>query len=245
MPPVSLILCYDVRKNMPSCPEEEKNMMIRSRTACILWRAALLFFGLFGLLDEAGILTGSYHSNFPHMFTNISNMFAWAYFACALASTAAGRGDGKVFAPFFKYTAMISLLVTMLIGHFMLFDALIQDGKLVLHLVVLHYIVPLMALLDWLLFDEKGKMPLWGPCSWISLALAYLAFSMIGAGLLGLDLGGGTTADITSYPYTFLDPAIAGPAGVAAFCSAMVAAFLLLGYLILGIDRFLSGKKRS
>lgn len=214
-------------------------MRIRSKALCILWRSILLIAGLWGLLDGSGILSSAYTDNFPHMFTNISNMFAWAFFACALVHTAVRRDDPHTFAPFFKYTAMISLLVTMLIGHFMLSDALFQDGKLVLHLVVLHYIVPLMALFDWVLFDEKGRMPLWGPCSWISLALAYLAFSMIGAGLLGLDLGGGTTADITRYPYTFLDPAIAGPGGVALFCGAMVSAFLLLGYIILFIDRLL------
>ena len=157
-------------------------MRIRSKALCILWRSILLIAGLWGLLDGSGILSGAYTDNFPHMFTNISNMFAWAFFACALVHTAVRRDDPHTFAPFFKYTAMISLLVTMLIGHFMLSDALFQDGKLVLHLVVLHYIVPLMALFDWVLFDEKGRMPLWGPCSWISLALAYLAFSMIGAG---------------------------------------------------------------
>ena len=151
-------------------------MRIRSKALCILWRSILLIAGLWGLLDGSGILSGAYTDNFPHMFTNISNMFAWAFFACALVHTAVRRDDPHTFAPFFKYTAMISLLVTMLIGHFMLSDALFQDGKLVLHLVVLHYIVPLMALFDWVLFDEKGRMPLWGP----------LLLDIPGSGLSGL-----------------------------------------------------------
>ena len=58
-----------------------------------------------------------------------------------------------IFAPQAKYTAMISLLVTALIAHFLLFDAMFQDGQLVWHLVAMHYVVPAMSVLDWLLFD--------------------------------------------------------------------------------------------
>ena len=91
------------------------------------------------------------------------------------AQLAASKDDeAKVFAPQAKYTAMISLLITALIAHFMLFDAMFKDGQLVWHLVAMHYVVPIMALLDWLLFDEKGKMIVWGPFAWLSLAAAYL-----------------------------------------------------------------------
>ena len=134
---------------------------------------------------------------------------------------------------------MISLLITALIAHFMLFDAMFKDGQLVWHLVILHYVVPAMALLDWLLFDEKGKMPVWGPFAWLSLAAVYLVVVMIGAGPLGLDLGGGTTAGISRYPYTFLDPGISGVGGVALFIVAMIAAFVVLGYLIFAVDKIL------
>jgi len=48
------------------------------------------------------------------------------------------------------------------------------------------------------------------PHSPSGFAAAYLIVVMIGAGPLGLDLGGGTTAGVTRYPYTFLDPAISG-----------------------------------
>ena len=59
-------------------------MRIRSKALCILWRSILLIAGLWGLLDGSGILSGAYTDNFPHMFTNISNMFAWVYFLLAL-----------------------------------------------------------------------------------------------------------------------------------------------------------------
>lgn len=215
-------------------------MYIRNKTASTLWKFALVAFATYGLLDGAGILAGTYHTGFPHMFTNVSNIFAWGYFLLAAIRLVASKSaETKVFAPQAKYTAMISLLITALIAHFMLFDAMFKDGQLVFHLVVLHYIVPAMALLDWLLFDEKGRMVAWGPFAWLSLAAVYLVVVMIGAGPLGLDLGGGTTAGVTRYPYTFLDPAISGVGGVALFIVAMVVAFIVLGYLIFAIDKAL------
>ena len=219
-------------------------MRIRSKTASIIWKVALLIVATYGLLDGAGLLTGTYDTNFPHMFTNVSNLFAWVYFLLAIVWLVSNRNNENAvtFAPVAKYTATISLLVTMLIAHFMLFDAMFKDGQLVWHLVALHYIVPIMTLLDWALFDEKGCMPVWGPFAWLSLVVVYLAVVMVGAGPMGLFLGGGTTADVSRYPYTFLDPGISGVGGVAAFCGGMLVAFIALGFMLFGIDRLL-GKK--
>ena len=215
-------------------------MRIKNKTASIVWKIVILAVGTYGLLDGSGILAGTYHTGFPHMFTNVSNIFAWAYFLVAAIRLVTSKDDKpKVFAPQVKYTAMISLLVTALIAHFLLFDAMFQNGQLVWHLVAMHYVVPAMAVLDWLLFDEKGKMVAWGPFAWLSLAAAYLVVVMVGAGPLGMDLGGGTTAGQTRYPYTFLDPAISGVEGVAFFIVAMLVAFIALGYLIFAIDRIL------
>ena len=216
-------------------------MYIQSKIASAVWKFALVAIATYGLLDGSGILAGKYLTGFPHMFTNVSNIFAWAYFLVAAIRLVTSKDDKpKVFAPQVKYTAMISLLVTALIAHFLLFDAMFQNGQLVLHLVVLHYVVPIMALLDWLLFDEKGRMPLWGPLAWMSLVLAYLAVVMVRVGLLGHDMGGGTTADVTRYPYTFLDPALSGAGGVALFCLSMLVAFVALGFVMVGIDRLLA-----
>ncbi len=217
-------------------------MRIRNKMASVVWKVVLLAFGTYGLLDGAGILAGAYTPAFPHMFTNVSNLFAWAYFLIATIWLVRNREDEEAvtFAPQVKYTATISLLVTMLIAHFLLFDAMFKDGQLVWHLVFLHYVVPIMTLLDWALFDEKGKMPVWGPLAWMSLVVVYLAVVMIGAGPLGLNLGGGTTADVTRYPYTFLDPALSGVGGVVAFCGVMLVAFVALGYVLFGLDRLLA-----
>ena len=222
-------------------------MRIRNKTASVIWKLALLAFCTYGLLDGSGLLAGAYKAGFPHMFTNISNLFAWVYFACAAVWLIVHRDDGAAvtFAPVLKYTATISLLATMLIAHFLMFDTLVKDGVLQVHLIILHYIVPIMTLLDWALFDEKGKMPMWGPFAWMSLLLAYLAVVMVAVGVFGADMGGGTTADVSRYPYTFLDPGISGVGGVVLFCAAMLVAFVAAGYILVGLDRLLAQKRKS
>ena len=217
-------------------------MRVRSKVVSVVWKVVLLVCCTYGLLDGSGILAGAYSPGFPHMFTNISNLCAWVYFTLAVAYLVMHRDDEEcaTFAPVFKYTVTISLLVTMLIAHIMLFDTLFRDGQIVLHLLLLHYVVPTMAVLDWALFDEKGRMPLWGPFAWMSLVVAYLVIVLIGAGPCGLYLGGGTTADVTRYPYTFLDPEISGVDGVVTFCAVAIVAFIVLGYVLLGLDRLLS-----
>lgn len=222
-------------------------MYIGNKNASLVWKVVFLLLVTWALLDGAGILEGHYRENFPHMFTNISNIAAWVYFLCAAIRLMLQRerACAAPFAPVFKYTATISLLVTMIIAHFMVFDAMFQNGKLVWHLVVMHYVAPCMALLDWLLFDEKGKMPAWGPFAWVSLAVAYLSFTMIAVGVFGVYMGGGTTADITPYPYDFLDPSIVGTGAVIGFCAGMIAAFIALGYVLFGIDRLMGRMKRA
>lgn len=70
-------------------------MRIKGKALSIAWKVVLLAFGAWGLLDGAGILAGQYQSGFPHMFTNVSNLFAWGYFACAVAWLARHRDEGE------------------------------------------------------------------------------------------------------------------------------------------------------
>ena len=82
-------------------------MHIRNKTASALWRFVLVAFATYGLLDGAGILAGKYLTGFPHMFTNVSNIFARGYFLVAAVRLVTSKDDkARVFAPQAKYTAL-------------------------------------------------------------------------------------------------------------------------------------------
>jgi hypothetical protein len=53
--------------------------------------------------------------------------------------------------------ATMELIVTMLIAYFLLGNFTMQ-GTADISLTLLHKVIPLMAFLDWLLFDPKGQM---------------------------------------------------------------------------------------
>jgi hypothetical protein len=94
--------------------------------------------------------------------------------------------------------------------------------------VVLHYIMPLAVVIDWLLLPPKAPLRLsqLGYC--LIYPLAYLAFSLIRGAMIGF------------YPYAFMNPSLVGPAyggqsgyaGVATFCLLILLAFLLLGGML-------------
>ena len=216
-------------------------MSIRNKWLSVLWKIATVAVGTFGLLGGSGVLAGAYSPCFPHMFTNLSNMAVCLYFLAAAVAVCAGRDVARPMLPQVKYTLTMSILVTMLIAHFMLFDTLMDSsGRVIPHMLCLHYIVPIMTLGDWLLFDEKGRMRAWGPLVWPSFLLGYAVFTLVFVGVFGGYMGGGTTADITRYPYTFLDPALSGWTGVAAFIGVVTIAVVVLGYVIFGLDRLLA-----
>ena len=51
-------------------------MYIRNKAASAIWKLVLVAVATYGLLDGSGILAGHYLEGFPHMFTNVSNIFA-------------------------------------------------------------------------------------------------------------------------------------------------------------------------
>lgn len=134
--------------------------------------------------------------------------------------------------PWLKGATTLIILVTFLIYHFILarnkFDwQIYKIGNL-----LVHYIVPLMVSVDWLLFDAKGKRPWWHPLSWLAFPVAYFIFTVIRA-----QVGGWFPGKIfTRYPYPFINVDRLGGDVVWNILGTAVAV-IVLGYMLLGIER--------
>ena len=109
--------------------------------------------------------------------------------------------------------------------------------------ILMHYIVPLMVILDYLLFFPKGLYKALHPLCWLILPYLYIAFTMICAkfGSKIFSAFGGSSR----YPYPFLDADLYGKNKVALIIVFITAACLALGYLSFVIDPLLgkNGKK--
>jgi hypothetical protein len=89
--------------------------------------------------------------------------------------------------------------------------------------VLLHLVVPMLALTDWLLVGgDQARVPWWQPLVWLAYPAAYLALA------LAVLNNAGRRA-----PYYFLDPDTVGMASVVANICVLAGAALATGYALL------------
>lgn len=94
---------------------------------------------------------------------------------------------------------------------------------------VLHYIIPVAALIDYLIDRPHYKLVLKQSLVWLLFPIIYLAYSLTRGALTGW------------YPYPFLDPATGGYGSVAIVATGL----LVLGVGLIWIITKLSGKKTN
>ncbi len=104
------------------------------------------------------------------------------------------------------------------------------------HDATVHYLVPLLTLAEFLLFEPHGRLRLWHPVAWLSAPVAYYLFVVI------MRLSD-EYFDGREYPYFFMDHAGNGWQYVVIISLILLAAFLACGYLLWLIDRLLKPKK--
>jgi hypothetical protein len=138
-----------------------------------------------------------------------------------------------------KGMVMLCVFLTFLIFHFVLSPTLFAMGgdgasyALSPANILVHYVTPLLAVVDCLLFDPKGRWRKFDPLIWTAIPWAYLAFALIRAQFASFPRGG-------RYPYFFIDLDQLGVGGVALNVLFIAIGYIFLGYLIFLIDRGLS-----
>ncbi|HEY6649349.1 MAG TPA: Pr6Pr family membrane protein [Mycobacterium sp.] len=92
---------------------------------------------------------------------------------------------------------------------------------------LLHVVVPVLALTDWLLVGrDQAQVRWWQPVAWLAYPTAYLALA------LAVLNNAGRRA-----PYYFLDPDTVGTATVVMNICVLAGGALMLGYTLLVINR--------
>lgn len=96
---------------------------------------------------------------------------------------------------------------------------------------LVHIIVPLLVIFDYIIFGEKGNLKKSYPFVWSLVLVAYLIFSVIYIYNGGLFFGG------DKYPYTFLDIDKYGIGNVAINCIVVYVIFIGSGLFICFLDK--------
>jgi hypothetical protein len=217
-------------------------MYIKSRAASFVYKIVAAVICLVGILLTLGF-PNAWNLGLMKFYTVLSNVLCFVFLVAAAIHVAvqrekSGSRGAATYMPRFKGAVTIAITVTLLVYQFMLADTPFSmnggAGNFLVHL-----LTPVLVILDWLLFDEKGHYDVFDPLRWTVIPLCYLAYALIAAPL------GVTYIQGSRYPYFFLDVDLLGAGGVALYVLGIAVAFLLLGYLMVGLDRWMGRRAKT
>ncbi len=214
------------------------SLPIENRYVSLAFKLILVAICAVGLYMNVILPEGVQISILLSYFTIQSNIFCLVYFAVAAAYCVMDiRNDGKIGTttpfPRIKGAVVLAITITFLVYTFILNPGFSMTGEaadLIPNLIV-HLIVPVMAIMDWILFDRKGNYQKYDPVYWLSIPLLYMVYIMIRAQI------GGPFPNDSQYPYPFMDVDILGVGGTILSFVLLAAFFALLGYVFYFIDR--------
>lgn len=206
-----------------------------TRTAAIVLRLAGATLSLSALgyqLFAVHIPLGYSVLNFFSYFTNLSNLMISIVFVVSALRLIAGRTD-----PSATDVAVRGGIVVYILFVGLVFNTLLADVDLgsLLPWVngIVHFLLPVLGLVDWILWPPRRRLPL----SVIGWWMIWPAFYAIAAVVRGGLVDG-------FYPYPFFDPAQSGGyGGVALLCLSMVVGFLVLSFVVWGLGNWLHDRR--
>ncbi|MGV8825204.1 Pr6Pr family membrane protein [Methylibium petroleiphilum] len=188
-------------------------------------RAILAALALAAIGRQLMLHVGASYSplNFFSYFTNLSNLFAVVVLLLGAFRRPTLHGDWQDVA---RYVSAVNMAVVGIV-----FVALLRNVDLGALLpwvnVVLHYVMPVAIVVDWVGLQAPASPP---KARHLALALVFPAVYLVYVLLRGAAIGW--------YPYPFLDPAnVGGYGGVALYAAGIFGTFLVLGWALLALGR--------
>ncbi|MDR0670994.1 MAG: Pr6Pr family membrane protein [Oscillospiraceae bacterium] len=212
-------------------------MYIKSRVASLVYKIAATAVTLGGLLLIFGV-PNTFNLSLIKYYTVLSNLLCLALLSASAAHVAvqmkrSGSHGAATYRPCCKGAVTIAITLTLLVYQFMLADTPFSMTEGGAGNIFVHLLTPVLVILDWLLFDEKGHYRASDPLRWAIIPLCYLLYALIAAPLGVTYLGG------SRYPYFFVDIDLIGVGGVARYVLAVTVVFMVLGYIMVGLDRWM------
>jgi hypothetical protein len=167
--------------------------------------------------------------NFFSYFTIESNLIA---VAALLWAALARRNGPSLRLDFFRGAATTYMTVTFVVFALLLADTDV-DTAIVWVDRVLHRVIPIVLMADWLIDPPAVRIDLRRAWWWLTYPLAWVAYTMIRGAFVG------------TYPYPFLDPANGGYSVVLGYSVAILVGMLLFIYAIVWIGNAMAARRPS
>ena len=219
-------------------------MRIHHASLSFLMKLAISALCVLALALTFGWRSGSWHFEGLHYFAVLIAAASAIYWLCEAIFVLVHRKEdrgGSVIEPSLKHALTMCLVVTCTVTHFLLKVGPFWGYGWDFPFFALHYLIPALAVADWLLFDRKGLMHGWGPLVWTCPLLIYLLITELLVAGTGIDLAGDfQISGVSRYPYPLLDVTQIGPEHVLLLVGCGYAFFTALGYVVFALDRLLS-----
>ena len=217
--------------------------MIKNRTTQLIFQSFFLAIGLIGIVASLGIFDDVLNPrwDFYVHFTNLSNYLCIGLVFAELVQTAKKNADRFVTtSPFLKFIGVLAIMLTFLVFNFLLAGQPDRDPQANWRIssISFHVILPIMYVLDWILFYEHKKVRWYYPLASVIFPVLYVVFVFTRAAIVNFN------PEVPYlYPYFFLNLDNLGVAGVAKWVVILFAGFIALGYIFYGIDKLIKSKK--
>lgn len=217
-------------------------MCIRNKFFSLIFKVLIVIIGIFGIYSSLNDspLVGIYeHLSY---YTNLSNLLCILFFfVYSIIMLLNIKKEYHNYCPNLKGAITITILITFIVYNLVLRPFMHNvDGVMKINSIgntIVHVILPIMVLLDYILFDEKGRFNKKKAYTWVLIPLMYFIFICIRA-----KMGGMFTYAGSRYPYFFLDIDEYGIPQVTINVIISIILILLLIYLYIYIDSKLHKK---
>ncbi|MFA5007593.1 MAG: Pr6Pr family membrane protein [Candidatus Izemoplasmatales bacterium] len=211
-----------------------------NRSIRITYRILLILgstLGVWLLIRETEDVTASFS-----YFTTQSNVLCVLLFGWLVVRDLMKKDGEPAWLPLLKGQTTVGIVLTGIVFNVML-RPFIGDGgsydPTSLKDFLVHVSTPVLSLLDYFLFDRKGRFTVFQPLYWTAFPILYWVYTIVYAAL------GGTfwlSEDaVSAYPYFFMDVSTYGPLPI-----VVVALFVvLIGYGLFWTDRGLARRAEA
>ena len=214
--------------------------MLRARDRPRLWRSTFAVVGWAALALQYILMVGpeplgampGLTVNFFSYFTILTKVLAALALTAPLVRPESRLGrwaaSEGVRAALAMYIAVVGLTYHFLLSH--VWDpqglAWIANG-------LLHYVMPIAVVLDWLMFTPKGLLRWRDPVKWLAFPAIYTGWTVIHGFASGW------------WPYWFMNVPALGWAKTGFWAAAMLGLFLVVGLALAGLDRVMGRTTRD
>lgn len=217
--------------------------MIKNSKIQLIFYIFYLFFAFFGIIQSLGFYNFKINFDFYIYYTNLSNYICAIViiinFIHCIKNIKNKKNEYFDTLIRFNFMCLILIMITFFVYNILLTNCTIVEYFSSFYNVIMHFILPIMFFLNWILFYEHGKIKWYYPLLGIVMPMIYVIFILI----RGVILKGSTQTII--YPYFFLNVNQIGLIGVIRWVFIFVIIFVLFGYILYLLDnikKFLTEK---